>query len=157
MDRSHDGGAHSNHSHDGGVKISGPGLDRCRQRLALPGQRDKIAADAEQFATRGDQDGANIVALAHLRDAEAELPAEVAVDRIAPVGPVENDMSEAIGDLALEARCRCRQTHFFTPVLARLAHHIGHAECHKSSPFKNLKRPRRRKISDARQHRFRAT
>src|SRR5579872_2581793 len=112
MDRGHDRGAHSNHPRDGRVKIRRPGLDRCGQRPTLPAQCDKITADAKQFTTCRQQNSAHIIALAHFWHAEAEFAAEPAIDWIAPVRAVENDMGEAIDDLAFETCCRCRQIHF---------------------------------------------
>jgi hypothetical protein len=77
----------------------------------------QIAADAEQSSARGNQHRADIVTLTEFRHAKAELAAEVAVDRVAAVRLVENDMREATFDRALEARgCDC-QPHGVSPNL----------------------------------------
>jgi glycine/D-amino acid oxidase-like deaminating enzyme len=71
----------------------------------------EIAANTEQSSARGNQHRADVVSLAQFRHAKVELTAEVAVNRIATVGLVEDEMREAAVDRAFEARCGDCQTH----------------------------------------------
>src|SRR3954451_3489317 len=102
------------------MQVRGPRFDGHRQRVAARGQCCEIAADAEQSAARRNQHRAHIVTLAQFCHAKVELAAEVAVDRIAAVGLIENDMREASVDRAFEARGSDCQTHCVSPRRFRL-------------------------------------
>jgi hypothetical protein len=107
--------AHADHPHDGRMQVRRPRFDRHRQCGATRRKRRQVATDTEQSSARGNQNRTYIITLAQLRHAKAELAAEVAVDRVAAVGLIENDMREATFDRALEARCCDCQPHCVSP------------------------------------------
>jgi hypothetical protein len=118
------------------MKIRGPVLDQRRQGIRLSLECRNVPADAEQLALRGYQHGANVFAHAQFGHSKAELAAKDTVHGIAPIGLVENDMSEAIFDFTEKTRRRRRQTHLQLPrlsIVQSIGRHGSHKEANRSS------------------------